>query len=656
MKKHNQVSYWTDLIDQGIKARDDVSHKYEWKKLKQLWNEGGMNVDIVTATNTQRTSAPTRSAFVNWVYAYISTFIPAVYWRQPKVYVSPNRSMYSLGAKIAESKINSVLEATKFRKWAAKAVLDCLVYGVGWIKLGWYTKFGQVPASPAATGMPGEGSELDLESYFFTDEAYAYRISPERIVVDPDAQIYEEARWIAQEHYYLYETVKEDPYMKHTEDIALYTMRDKDKALHSPSTKSEEEKWIRVWEIWDKEQKRVLFICDGSAKINRIIEPWPYEISGFPFEPLTLSDSIDTFYPPSLVLPWLPLVEELAFIRTTRLDHISRMVSKFVARTGAMTPEQISSFIDPDNELVEMDDPTGLQEFSGLAPDARLYQSEERVTQDIREISGFSELLSGSVPFSRISATTSSIMQKNSALRFNFASERIADWIKSCAQKLLIITTGYQQYPDTIKVSNNPMEPPLQYGRAEIEGEYSFTINVEDMSFTSREQKQKKEYDALIALSQFPQIKIHPMLRDTLSAFGKDPVEEYLNPEQGPPLDPGFENEMMIRGVAIKPNEKEDLQTHLMVHDQFMNTPIYANATKALPQVGALFAEHVQLTLNMFDQKQASNPSSGRPQPGSSPSLQSGKALNSSSPMGGARNMKGPAGNPLMQAMGGEIQ
>ena len=108
MKKHNQVSYWTDLIDQGVKARDDVSHKYEWKKLKQLWNEGGMNVDIVTSTNTQRTAAPTRSAFINWVYAYISTFIPAVYWRQPKVYVSPNRSIYSLGAKIAESKINSV--------------------------------------------------------------------------------------------------------------------------------------------------------------------------------------------------------------------------------------------------------------------------------------------------------------------------------------------------------------------------------------------------------------------------------------------------------------------------------------------------------------------------------------------------------------------
>jgi hypothetical protein len=652
-----KVEYWHRNIEAGLKARTEAAAKYEWEKIKKLWNEGGMDVQVVTSSLNQRTSEPVKSAFVNWIYAYISTFIPAVYWRQPKVFVTPVRSMYSLAANIAEAKTNYALQVTKSRKWCTKTILDCLVYGIGWIKVGWYTRFGQVPQSPAATGLDIEESELDTEAYFFTDEPYSYRVSPERIVVDPEAQIYEEARWIAQEHYYPYESLKKDPYMKNTENIALYTMRDKDRDILKPASEAEEEDWVRVWEIWDREHDRVMFMCDGSDKMNRIIKQWPYQISGFPFEPLTLTDTVDSFYPPSVILPWLGLVEELAYIRTTRLDHLSRMVTKYVARTGAMTPDQIHNFLDHDNELVEIDDPENLKEFKGLAPDAQLYQAEERVTQDIREISGFSELLSGSVPFSRVSATTSAIMQKNSALRFNFASERVAEFIKSFAQKLLLITKDFQQYPDSIKVTSNPNEPPIEYGRKDIEGEYMFTINVEDMSFVSREQKQKQEYDALVAMAQYPQIRIHPMLRDALAAFGKDPVEEYLNPEQGPPLDPQFENEMMIKGVPVQPNPQEDFQTHLMVHDQFMKTPIYMQAIRAIPQVGALFTEHVQMTLGMFEQAQAQMPRpSGGPQPGFSTSLQQGTALASSSPQGGPRNMRGPAGNPLMQSMGGAIQ
>lgn len=654
MTKRNSAEYWFGEINAALQSRDKVSSKYEWKKIKDLWNEGGMQVDVYTTSDTQRIAPPSRSAFVNWVYSYISTFIPAVYWRHPKVFVCPKRSMYLTQAKIAEAKINYALDISNFRRMAGKVALDALIFGIGWMKVGWFTKFGQVPPSSAATGFDGKTSSLDRESYFYTDEPYAYRVSPERILIDPEAQIYEEARWMAQEHYRLAEDVENDPYLKYTDSVAKFNMRDTTKDPLSATVAKDEQKWVRMWEIWDRENNRVNFLCDGSEKFNRVIDPWPYAINGFPYEPLIMSDSVDTFYPPSVVLPWLPLVEELAFIRTMRLDHLSRMVSKYVVKTGSMNNEQQTSFLDQDNELVEVDDPDGIREFSGLKPDAHLYEAEERVKQDIREISGFSELLSGSIPYSRVSATSASIMQKNSSLRFNFASEKVAEFIKACAQKLLKIITDFQQYPDVIRISSDPSSPPIEYTKENIDGEFMFSINVEDMSFTSREQKIKNEYDALTALAPFPQVKPHPMLRDVLSAFGKEPIEEYLNPEQGPPVDPGFENEMMLKGVPIQPNPQEDFQTHLAVHSQFMQTPVYTNAIRAIPQIAAMFNEHVQMTLGMFGQSQQGQ--GNRPQPGISPQLQAGNAGVASMPVGGPRNMRGPQGNPLMQALGGEIQ
>jgi hypothetical protein len=219
----------------------------------------------------------------------------------------------------------------------------------------------------------------------------------------------------------------------------------------------------------------------------------------------------------------------------------------------------------------------------------------------------------------------------------------------------LLITTDYQQYPDTIRMSTNPTEPPIQYEKREIDGEFLFTIHVDDMSFTSREQKIKEQYDALVAHAQFPQVKVHSLIRDSLIAWGKDPIEDYLNPEQGPPIDPSFENEMMLRGVPAEPNPQEDMQTHLAVHQQFMQMPTFMQAVRAMPQIAALFNEHLQKTLNMYDAMMQQAPQ-GRAMPGTSPSLQSGTANATSRPVGGAKNMKGPMGNALMQSMGREIQ
>ena len=402
VKKHNTVEYWSRELDVGQVARDDIAKKYEWKKLRDLWNNGGMDVVVNTSSKTQNIAAPTRSAFVNWVYSFISTFIPAVYWRHPKVFVNPRRSIYSTQAKIAENKLNATLELTEFRKQCVKILLDALIHGIGWMKVGWFTSFGQVPPSPAATGFEGKESNIDQETWFYKDDPYAYRVSPERILVDPEAETYAEARWIAQEHCKLYEQVKKDPYLKdaNLDSAKRLTLRE-DKA--TKVMEGEDAEWVRIWEIWDKDTEKVYFYIEGCDKLSRTID-FPYNINGFPFEPLLLSDAVDSFIPQALYCPGYRSLKSLPI--SALYDSITSVVwsTKYVGQVGAMNNEQIEEFLSPDNEFCEADNLDGIKEFAGLRPVPELYQSEEGVKADIREISGFSELLSGSIrtPESRL--------------------------------------------------------------------------------------------------------------------------------------------------------------------------------------------------------------------------------------------------------------
>jgi hypothetical protein len=661
-KEVNTVDYWISEIGRADEKRREAASKYEWDKLLEIWNNGGADVGLVTNSDVSSTEFPANSAFVNWVWAYVQSFIPAVYWRHPQVYLDPMKSSYIKAAKIAQVKTNWGFKVTRAPEMVKKTILDALLFGMGWIKLGWHTELGQVPKNAAPQDVRNS-SESDYELYLKKNAPYAYRVAPDRIYVDPEATSIDDAMWICQENYRPYELVKNDPQYSHRKDFTSYHFPDNfnptpiGKKREVTSGKKAKE-WARIFEIWDRERERVVFIIDGSKEFNRTIEPWPYtKVYGFPFEPLSFTMAVDEFYPPSLILPWLPLVEELAFIRSTRMDHMARMVTKFLIPEDAATEEQLRKFEDPDQELVVMNDPERVREISGLKPDPQLYASEEKVKEDIREISGFSELISGSIPFSRVSATTSAIMERNASIRFDHAGEIVGEFLTKMAEKLYGIIYEYQRYPDEVRLTGDPSVPPIEYTKEDIDGEFFFSINVEDMAIVSRQTKIKNAYDALTALAQFPEVRRWPLIRDLVVAFGHEDFDEYLHPEAGPPMDPSYENELMIQGIPVPPNPKEDFKTHLEIHQQYIQQDFAREAFARAPQVAALFSEHIQLTLRMYEQYQAQmglQGGGGGAQGVPPPSIQQGAALAGSAPVGGARNTQGPQGNPLLQALGGQ--
>ncbi len=649
--------YWHREIRRATDRRDHYATKFEWERMMQLWDYGVSDVAMLKESNEQKASSYSHAAFVNWPWAFAQTFIPAVYWRHPKINVRPARPMYMEGAKYVQPNINASLRLSRFRTHTLRALGDLLAFGHGWIKLGWFTRFGEVPAAP---GAQGKGlSTIYQESYLKFDEPYAYRVPPHHITLDPDAANMDEARWVCQEYYALIDDVKKDPYLKGTDDVAAVVVdTERDTSILPVRVGDDyshrDAKWVRMFEIWDRTNGAVYTWCYGSKAMNRIVKPWPYQgLNGFPFKQLAVTHSTKSPYPVSPLLPWLPLVEELNFLRTMRMEHMRKMVKKILGPPGSFTKEQLRAFTDPDVDFVECDYHDKLSDFEGLKPEPNMYASEDKVKEDIREISGFSEILSGNVPFSRIAATTSAIMEKNATIRFDHYSELIGDFIIECAQDLFKIVRDFQEYPQEVEVSGEPKPEWMQFTRKEIEGEYVFGLDLEEMSVSSKQQKIKEAYDALTVLSQFPEVRRESLIRDMLLAFGKVDMADYIHPPAGPPLDPQHENKMMFAGYPVEPNPNEDFQLHLAVHAQFIQQPAYTQRVAEVPAVGGLFSEHIQKTTRMAQASaQLGGNGRGAAPPAGQQSMQQGQAnVSSTAPVAPGNRGQGGGAQALNRAL-----
>ncbi len=646
-KLKKDVEYYFSQIKRAKNYKDRLAMEYEWEELRNTMNTAGLYVEGTGETWKRVETEHTQSGYVNWPWAFKESFIPAVYSQQPEIYVYPKSSMHVQNAHNVQENVNATLNSIGYEKELKRCLLDALVYGHAWMKLGWYTRFGQVPKGAGAE----EGdkiSKLNMDMDLIYDSAYSYRCCPELIHVDPEAERYEDIRWLAQEYFEPYDQVQDDPFLKYTKDATALGYKEVNDEIPSifekPDREPSKRSWCRIYEIWDREEQEVMILIDGCDKFSRRVDGFPYSnIHGFPFKFLSLNDAVDKFYPPSPILAWYPMVSELSFVRQMRMEHMQKMVNKVCSEKQNIDEENLERLRDTEQDYFEVHEIDKVRDFRGLTPDANLYACEQKIEENIRDISGFSELISGSVPYSKLTATTSQIAAQHATIRFQHATTIVSSFIKECAKDLFYIIRDYQEYPVSVRISDDPRINLSQITRDQLEGEYDFRILVEDMSYISRSERVKMSYDMLIALSPFPETRNETLIRKFLEANGAVNLREYMHPPMGPPVDPMYENSLMARGIPVEVNPNEDFELHLRVHNEWISSPAYQQLVARMPAIQQLVSGHIQKTTRAFEEYQAKT-GGDQPRAGVNSQTQQGQQLASSTPQGGPRNQQGPQG------------
>lgn len=262
--------------------------------------------------------------------------------------------------------------------------------------------------------------------------------------------------------------MSEDEVRKNFPDKALNFDRlssDTSDDANNPETKTELTgvKTYKVYEIWDKASRRVMFFspCCPSGPL-RVVED-PLNLSGFyPIpRPLNFMRKVTTLLPTPLYEHYRQQAQELNEI-TRRLKAIIKAIRFRGAYNSAV--EGIEKMLSAeDNELVpvenvqSMPDGTGMDKLlwtvpvNELAATAQsLYQQRESIKQVIYEITGISDILRGASQASE-TATAQNIKNQWGSLRLKKMQKEVQRYCRDSLAIMLEIAGGKFE-PNTIKM------------------------------------------------------------------------------------------------------------------------------------------------------------------------------------------------------------
>ncbi|MEE6207596.1 MAG: hypothetical protein VZR95_06045 [Alphaproteobacteria bacterium] len=324
----------------------------------------------------------------NLFWSSIETLKPFLYFKAPKVYVerkSKNANdVERVAASILEKTLEWDLEQFDFDSAIKYARNDYLLSGCG-ILLEKYT-----PAFKKVM-LDNTGKTVDLLDSEKIETVY---IDPVDFIADSEkVGIWENCTWVAR----VVNMTKQEVVAQFGEELQAYIDADKD----------DENKNTRVYEIWDKIGKKVLYICqDFNDRILKTKE-MPDLVSGYPMpKPIYCTLTNDSLIPVPDYVEIKTLLDELDGVNSRM-----RLTMQALKVTGCYDNSfpELANILDKDVSLLSVSDFTKLKEKGGLSGivdfmpigqyiEALQGLSERRaqLTQTIYEITGVSDIMRGS--------------------------------------------------------------------------------------------------------------------------------------------------------------------------------------------------------------------------------------------------------------------
>ena len=499
--------------------RESENLDQTWKRLNDLYR--GKHFPATTINKQDLIS-------VNLAFSTVNVIAPSVAVNYPKIVVQANNPEDRDRAVFVEAVINHLWKHHDFRTPFRRAVKDFLIFGHGWVKVGWkFVEQEQTITDNEREGLiqqaideatmfarqnPEQALELPTDEEIIAnvpesimriveDQPFVERVSPFDVYVDPEATCLEDAKWIAQRIIRPLEMAKEDKRYKpaarkrlnlsNVESEVRYTEADDDKRQYVDER-------VVIWEYYDVTANTLaVYAEDGDEFLIDPIEmPYAY---GQPFAMLRNYDVPDKFYPMGDLEALEPLQLELDKTRSQLMNDRKRYARKYLYHERSFGPEGREALeSEDDGRLVPVvDENKPLSEVVMPMPQVpvspEIYNYSQIIENDINTVSGISEYARGAMPEIRRTATEASIVAdaQNARSADKLAIVEIATSLvaRRVVQLMQQFMTGEQMARVAMKGGDSVFVP---YTREEIVGEYDYSVqagSTQPMNETIRKQQ-----------------------------------------------------------------------------------------------------------------------------------------------------------------------
>ena len=517
-----QYSITHEKLDSSARWRDEMGYDALWRRM----------VDLYRGKHWPRTTVSKEDLIaVNLAFSTVNVIAPAVSVNHPKIVVTPNKPEDEDRSAFVEAVVNHLWRHHDFRKPFRRAVKDFLIFGHGWLKVGWKfleqerqlgdaerdelfaeatveTDMFAMENPEMAGDLPGEQqmmASVPLTTMAVVeDQPFIERVSPYDIYIDPEATCIEDAQWIAQRITRPLDEAKKDKRYKASvrKNLSADSMLN---PMYAPSDREEQNQYLAgvvertvIYEFYDIVNNTMSVVPQSGGEFLVDPMPMPYAY-GQPFVMLRNYDVPDLFYPMGDLEAIESLQLELDKTRSQLMNARKRYARKYLYHERSFGPEGREALeSEDDGRLVPVvDENKPLSEIVVPMPQIPLspeiYNLSAIIEQDINTVSGVSEYARGSMPEIRRTATEASIIADAQNARAADKLAIVEIGIGHLARRVIQLMQQYMTGEQMAQVSAAGGETLfVPFARDDIVGEYDFSVeggSTQPMNETIRKQQ-----------------------------------------------------------------------------------------------------------------------------------------------------------------------
>lgn len=545
LKPDEEVRSWLEKLDSA-------------RKLEKEFRKEGQRVTALYEGAKKKTHQ------YNILYSNTETMLPALYNSTPRPVVQRRfKDADALGKMSAQAgeRILAYLiddgnaKYTTFDEVMKSATTEALVPGRGISRFKYDASFKKthkpkIEGEQLAEGDDGMMDQVDYETVCCEEVPW------DRFLHGP-AKKWKDVPWISFEHFMVREELVDNFGKEVGEEIPVTEMLQATAESDDPDTKNLHEdvvglKVARVFEIWNKATKEVIFVCEQWPQGIPKKVPDPLKLEGFypcP-RPLTFMSKISTILPVALYTMYEEQAEELNKV-TFRINLLIAALK--VRGMYDATLEGLKELLEADdNVLIPVENVAALlaqgnplekgvwfmplQEITTTLQ--QLYVQRQQVKDVIFEITGIADIMRGS---SQASETLGAQQLKNQwgTLRLKKSQKEVMRYARDCLRILLEIAVT-KLAPETLQKMTG-----LPYPTG----------------------PQKKEAEQKLGM-------LKQQAEQQLVMSGQVPPGQPINPQQLPPpppelmktvQSPSWDDLLMLLRDDIQRNYRIDIQTNSTV-------------------------------------------------------------------------------------------
>lgn len=542
---------------------------------------------------------------VNSIFSNYNTSRPHLYFKNPKITVKASKPTFSRdefgnvemgengqpilvdnykAARLMQTKLNYELREIKFKKTLKKLLGDTLCpYGVGWAKVGYSV-------------MTVGGSNNDRSTKV---SIWVERVDPRNLVYHWLATDNDKNQFTAER---LIMTRKEaEEYGFQLPDNYTCSLPDflRDRADAASQGKSDEDLVI-AWEFHDHQRKMIYWTLCGQK--SGAFDEWlkepaadPYPFEGSCYVPLVLNENNDDIIGLSDVEPVEDQALAINRIRTKQTKHIEMFGTHVDYEDGALTEADIEKTKVTDHGVY-----TKIQSgFIGkvqVRTQPSMNGDELRMDalhkEDMRQSLGTTDYMQGGGSEDR-TATEGQIIQNAATIRVQERRDIIYDFVIEIVRRVVALLQEFSEGQDYLNLADeeldddfaellkqehgfNPNLPFLHMKKEDIQGEFNFEFNIEDMIARPKEVQLQQWINLMGVIGQNPSLQkavdeegvsMRKVVRKVFELAGIDLNEV----KSGGPtaLTVEQENQMFLKGMEVpEPHPKDKDDEHIIGHDR----------------------------------------------------------------------------------------